>query len=279
MNPHKVYQNISFAELMAAAAMNPHREKSLAPIRIDTTTDTVMDGLPNYSMCSLMPASPLSVVACIQDPTMYSLTALNLRIQQLSELSTTLQQRTEELKGGTLLRKRKTIHDLIGAAYNGSRFEPKDCLLLFQGLAHLVHVHFILLYDATAMEATAAKPDPNGTSDAPVENKSKGTLYFSSDPATWSNPVWIADFRGHWVAVPSDLSSEALHLPNWLTSMEERGWTIEWPSIDSTKADIVARLQPLPGWKDTDAKHLKEVLGLRLGRLLALKQLEKIKME
>ena len=259
----RVYQNVSYAELMAFAASNPRKEQVLAPIRTDQTTDTAMEGLPHYSICNLMPASPISVIACITDPTMYSLTALNLRIQQLSELTTTLQQRTEELKGGTLLRKRKAIYDLLGAAYNGARLDAKDCILLYQGLAHLMNIHFILLQDATASAAAA-------TEETTI---TKGMIHFSSDPARWSYPIWIADFRGQWVAVPSEHST--VSFADWLGRMEEH-WTIEWPSSDGTKAEIVTELQALPGWKEVDGKHLKDVLALRLGRLRALERLRAI---
>jgi hypothetical protein len=274
MNPTKVYQNVSYAELMAFASSNPHCHRALAPIHTDTSTvDTAMEGMPHYSMCALTPASPLSVIACIDDPTMYSLTALNLRIQQLSELTTTLQVRTEDLKGGTLYRKRKAIHDLIGAAFNGARMEPKDCLLLYQGLAQLVEVHFILLQDAIA--ATAAGNETEANEMVPNTAPEKGTIFFSSDPATWSHPIWVADLRGHWVAVPSD-GTEKTDIVTWLTRMEEQRWVIEWPIVEGTKVDIVDRLKALPGWKETDAKHLKDVLAQRLGRRLALRQLEKM---
>ena len=263
----RVYQNVSFADLMGFASVNPRNGQGLAPIRAESTTDTAMEGLPHYSICNLMPASPLSVIACIADPTMYSLTALNLRIQQLSELTTMLQLRTEELKGGTLLRKRKAIHDLIGAAFNGSRLDAKDCLVLYQGLAHLMNVHFILLQDATAAASADRKEETMG--EVTGEAVARGSIHFSSDPARWSHPIWIADFRGQWVAVPSDRTAS---FADWLGHMEEK-WTIEWPIVDGTKAEIVAQLQALPGWKDTDRKHLKDTLAQRLGRLQALAQL------
>jgi hypothetical protein len=265
MNPTKVYQNVSYAELMAFATSNPHRARTLAPIRTDTEAiDTAMDGMPHYSMCVLTPASPLSVIACIADPTMYSLTALNVRIQQLSELATNLQVRTENLKGGSLYRKRKAIHDLIGAAFNGARMEPKDYLLIYQGLAQLTEVHFILMQDATAAESAGA--EDAGT-------KVKGTISFSSDPAGWSHDVWVADLRGQWVAVPSEGKAD---MAAWLARMEEQGWTVDWPIVEGTKVEIVDRLKVLPGWKETDGKHLKDVLALRLGRRLALKGLERL---
>jgi hypothetical protein len=68
----------------------------------------------------------LSVISCISDPALYSLSPEHTRIEQLIELTTSLQQQTDGLKNTSLMRKRKKLQDLIAAAYNGSKIEEKD---------------------------------------------------------------------------------------------------------------------------------------------------------
>jgi hypothetical protein len=47
---------------------------------------------------------------------------------------------------------------------------------------------------------------------------------------------------------------------------------IQWPDVEATKVELVERLSILPGWQETDKKHNKDVLSVRLGRALTIKQ-------
>ena len=261
--PAKVYQNVSYQELLGFAEQNPNRRRSLEPIEIRTSSqETSMDTLElaGYSSYNLNPAGILSVIACLSDPSSYSLAPLHARVQQRIDLSTSLQERTDGLKNTPLARKRKKLHDLIAASYNGSRMEEKDYLDLYHGLAALCHVNFVL------MKETVQDNIQEGTQDSAL----KGEILFSSDPSLWSSddPVWAADYRGRWLAVPSEMVAEPLVtlLPTWLTTMEQKGWVIQWPDVEATKVELVERLSVLPTWKETDRKLTKDILSARLGR-------------
>jgi hypothetical protein len=272
--PQKKYQNVSYAELLAFAEKNPNRTRSLNPIEIPTSTqDVSMDTLclPGYTSCTLTPSSILSVVTCIQDPTYYSLSPQHVRIQQLIDISTQLQQQTDGLKNGSISRKRRKIHDLIGEAFNGKHLDDKDCAELYMGISHLCNLQFVLMKEKTQEKIE---------DDTKVEDDGvKGEIIFSTDPCTWKHdvPIWIADYRGRWLAVPSEHHAKSLlsFLSEWLGSIEQKGWTIQWPSVDGTKTELIERLSVLPSWKETDRKHMKDFLALRLGRLLTLQQFDK----
>jgi len=259
--PVKVYQNVSYPSLLLFAEKNPNRRRILEPIEIrPSTQETSLDSLSlvGYTSTNLNPAGVLSVLAYLSDPH-YSLSPMNVRIQHLNELSTTLQQQTDGLKQTSLLRKRKRLHDLIGAAYNGGRLEEKDYLDLYHGLSFMQEVHFVL------MKETIQDTIQDGTLH---DTSFKGEILFSSDPTRWSHPIWVADYRGRWVANASEVGAAPLPslLATWLTTMEQQGWVIQWPEMEGTKVELVEQLSSLPGWKDEDRKKTKDVLSVRLGR-------------
>jgi len=265
--PAKKYQNISYAELLACSQKNPNRSRTLDSIEVlkkESAPSTEFMGLTGYAATNLIPASILSVMACIADPGYYSLLPNNVRIQHIIDLSTTLQEQTDNLKNTSISRKRKKIYDLIGAAYNGSMFQDKDYLDLYQGLAHMCHLQFILVKETIQDTIEDGKTATVGV---------KGEIVFSSDPSNWKkeDPVWVADYRGRWVAISDDAIPLHPLVGEWLTTMEQSGWIIKWHEIDGTKTELVEILSSRPGWKEEDRKLLKDVLALRLGRLNAMK--------
>lgn len=271
--PVKKYQNVSYAELLAFSENNPNRTRTLDPIEIPTSTqDVSMDTLclPGYTSCTLTPSNILSVIACIQDPTFYSLSPQHVRLQQLIDLSTTFQKDSDNIKNTSIARKRKRIYELIGDAFNGKHLDDKDCADLYLGLSHLANLHFILMKETTQERIE---------DDSKVEDTTiKGEIIFSSDPCTWKRdvPIWIVDYRGRWVAVPSEHHAKPILsiLSEWLASIEQKGWTVQWPSVEGTKVELIEKLSVLPSWKETDRKHVKDFLAVRLGRLLTIKQFD-----
>ena len=268
MNPAKKYQNVSYSELLSFSEHNPNRHRVLESIELPTSlSDTSLTSLflTGYTSLHLNPAGILSVMSCIADPALYSLCPEHTRIEQLNQLSTSLQQQTDGLKNTSLMRKRKKIHDLIAAAYNGSKMEEKDYLVLYHGLSIMSQVHFILLKEMVQDQVEDG---------VQYNSALKGEILFSSDPTTWKrdHPVWIADYRGRWVALPSEMNAKPLptFLPEWLTTIEQHGWMIQWPEMDGTKKELVERLSALPSWKDTDQKLTKDILSVRLGKALTL---------
>jgi len=269
--PVKKYQNVSYKELLSFSEHNPNRHRVLESIELPTSlSDSSLESLylPGYTSLHLNPAGMLSIFACISDPALYSLSPEHSRIEQLIELSTSFQQKTDELKNTSLSRKRKKIHDLIGAAYNGARLEDKDYLDLYNGLSMMTNTHFILIKE------TVQDRIEDGTQ---YESAMKGDVVFSSDPTNWKadHPLWIADYRGRWIALPSETHAQPLpaFVDTWITHMEQHGWVVQWPEVDAPKTELVEQLRQLPTWKDSDQKLTKDVLSARLGKAKTMMRL------
>jgi hypothetical protein len=265
--PIKQYQNISFKELIAFSENNPNRNRNLDSIEVLQTKppqETSLDklGLKGYTAVNLNPTGVISLLACISDPTTYSLSPKSIRTQLIMELTTKLQEKTEQLKNTSLYRKRKKIHDLMGASYNGTLLEDKDYMDLFGGISLLENTHFVLMKSAIQENIEEGEKQ--------YESSLKGEIVFSSDPATWKreNPVWIADYRARWIAVPTESNAQELHkfIALWLSNIEQTGWIVQWPEVDGTKVELVEQLSQLPTWQITDKKLTKEILAGRLGK-------------
>ena len=275
--PAKKYQNVSYNELLSYSHHNPNRSCVLpsidglnVPLKEEHGETPDFMGLIGYAATNLTPASILSVMACIADPGYYSLLPQNVRTQHIIDLSTKLQEQTDNLKNTSLLRKRKKIYDLIGAAYNGSAFQDKDYLDLYHGLAHMNQLQFILLKETVQDSIEGGKTE---TGEKGTNTDVKGEIVFSSDPSNWKQeyPVWVADYRGRWVAISEEATPLHSLVGEWLISMEQKSWIIQWHEVDGTKTELVEKLSVMPGWQETDKKHLKEVLAFRLGRANAMK--------
>jgi hypothetical protein len=266
------YQNVGIKDLLSYSNNNPNRSRTLDSIEIvsdKSTQETSLDklGLKGYSALNLNPTGIMSLLACIQDHNTYALSNKGARLQLIIDLTTKLQEQTDTLKNTALGRKRRKIHDLIGASYNGTAFEEKDYLELFSGISLMRDIHFVL------MKSIVQDTIENG--DRQTDSSLKGEVVFSSDPSTWKkdNPIWVADYRGHWVAIPSEQQAANIHsiLATWLSTIEQTGWIIQWPEVEGTKTEIVEQLSVLPTWQITDKKLVKEVLAVRLGRANCIK--------
>lgn len=266
--PVKEYQNVSFQELLQYATHNPNRSRTLDPIEIvnqKKSQDHSLDsfGLHGYQSYSLEPTGALSLLACIQDPTYFSLLATNARIQQIIDITTSLQEQTEQLRNTSLRLKRKKIYDLIGAVFNGKILEDKEYQDLFQGISFLKEIQFILIKSAVQENIEEGEKQ--------YDSSLKGEVLFSSRPDCWKRdqPVWVVDFRARWVAIPHDKHIEPLSsiLSTWILFMERNGWIVQWPEIDGTKTELVEQLSLLPGWQPTDKSLKKETLSARLGKI------------
>jgi hypothetical protein len=270
--PVRQYQNVSFKELITYSENNPNRNRTLDSIEIitvKTEKSTSLDklGLKGYNAINLNPTGIMSLFACISDPSTYSLSNKGGRLQQIIDLTTKLQEQTEQLKNTAISRKRRKIHDLIGASYNGTTFEDKDYLELFTGISFMSNIHFVLMKSAVQENIEEGEKQ--------YDSSLKGEIIFSSDPSTWkqNNPIWVADYRSRWVAIPSEQQAQDLHkiIGNWLSTIEQTGWIIQWPEVDGTKVELVEKLSILPTWQITDKKLTKDVLAARLGRANCIK--------
>jgi hypothetical protein len=262
----KKYQNVSFEELMEYSKINPNRNQTLTSIEIQTAKnieETSLDklGLRGYKAYNLNPSGILSVVACINDSGNYSIMSKSARLQTISKLTTDLQTKSDILKNSHLSRKRKKIYDLIGSAYNNSKFETKEYIDLYAGIATILDIQFILMKSAEQEISESGEI---------IESGYKGEIHFSSNPENWKydNPTWIADYHGRWVALPLDTHSKPLKkfIAQWITQIEQQGWLIQWPEVDATKTELVNKLSLLPTWDEKDKKLTKDVLSQRLGK-------------
>jgi hypothetical protein len=267
--PVKQYQNVSYRELLQFSQQNPNRRRALVPIEIHAPShkeDPSLQslGLDGYTSLNLNPTGLLSVLLCVMDPVYYSESNKNGRQQDMSDLVTSLQQDTDQLKNTSLMRKRKKIYELLGTCFNGGQLQDKDYLDLYHGFEAMRSIQFIML-----KEAVQEKTEDH---DGAVVNDSgfKGEIFFSSNPSLWKtdDPVWVVDYKGHWVAIPMDMSARPIktYMGEWLEQMEQNGWMVQWPEVDGTKAELVATLSQQSTWKETDKKLSKETLALRLGK-------------
>ncbi len=266
--PAKKYQNVSFGELMDYSKTNPNRNQTLASIEIQVTKqieDTTLDkiGLKGYKAFNLNPSGVLSLIACINDPGSYGISSKSARLQTISTLATDLQAKSDNLKNTHLARKRKKVYDLIGAAFNNSKFEAKDYLDLYAGIGAIQGLQFILMKSAEQEISESG----NATN---IESGYKGEIHFSSNPENWKydTPTWIADYYGRWVALPLDIHSRPLKgfLVQWISQIEQQGWFIQWPDVDGSKVELIEKLSMFPTWDEKDKKLTKDVLSLRLGK-------------
>ena len=282
--PARVYQNVSYQELLRYAETNPHRARTLdsMEIRMSIVKETSLDSLllPGYTAFSLYPTGIISLFACLSDPHYYMLAPPSVRTELIMTLTTTLQEEVEILRTTPLARKRKHLYELIGKAFHGARMEEKDYDDLFQGISYIREIQFVIMKEAVQerVEEGHGKRDDNEKvrEEAYVPSGVKGEIHFSSNPMNWKkeHATWLVDHHARWVAMPSGASARPFSslVGEWIVDMEGRGWIVQWPEVEATKVELVERLSARPTWQETDRKLLKEILAVRLGKLTTLQQ-------
>lgn len=262
----RTHQNVSAAQLFEWLSKNPNRNLSLTPIEVqlpkeEDKEEHTLDALnlPQFTATAMNPSNVLGIFHWITDP-MYALSLPNARAAMLREFATALQLKTETLQGTSLARKRKKLHDWISAMISSGSIKEDDWDDFYSALATMQEVQLILVRRQTTEEG-----------DEVVGSGYKGEVSFATNPTLWtaSKPVYIADYRGRWMATPVDvatyLSGPVVSI--WLGSLESSGWTVQWPEVDATKETIVGELNKLSTWNATDSKLKKEVLAKRLGKV------------
>jgi hypothetical protein len=271
--PVKIYQNVSFAELLAFSENNPNRSTTLKRQEVKQIDERILHSLnlPDYISSVVDPAGILGICTCITDPNHYYMALPNVRTQMMIDLATSLQQRSDELKTSAIARKRKKIYDLIGAAYNKSALTDKDIVDLVQGISVLCNLQFILIKE---------RVQESIEDDIHSDSAWKGDILFGTNPIHWTkeNPIWIIDYHGRWLATPHTVTPDHIYriLGDWLRTIPQKGWTVQWPEIDATKTELVAALSTYAEWQENDRKLSKDVLSLRLGRVQTLEIIMKL---
>lgn len=267
----RTHQNVSVAQLFEWLSKNPNKNHSLTPIEVqfpkeedkeEHTLDSL--NLSQFTATAMNPSNVLGIFHWVADP-MYALSLPNARAAMLREFATAQQLKTETLQGTSLARKRKRLHDWISELISTGSIKEEsskknEWIEFYSVMAIMQEVQLILVRRQTTEEGEEV-----------VGSGYKGEVSFATNPTLWtaSKPVYIADYRGRWIATPVDtatyLSGSAVSI--WLGSLESSGWTVEWPESDGTKETIVGELNKLPTWNATDSKLKKEVLAKRLGKV------------
>ena len=270
--PVKIYQNVSFPDLIAFSAQNPHRAHNLKRQEVQQNDERVLHKLqlPDYISSVIEPAGILGVCVCITDPNHYYMSLPNVRSQMIIDLATSLQERSNDLKTTAIARKRKKIYELIGAAYNMSTLSDKDLVELIQGISVLCNLQFILVRE---------RVQETIEDDIQSDTALKGDILFGTNPIHWikENPTWIIDYHGRWIASPHTVTPDYIYsiLGEWLTTIPQKGWVVQWPEIDATKIELVQQLSQYSEWQETDRKLSKDVLSVRLGRIQTIETIMK----
>jgi hypothetical protein len=260
------YQNLSVNELFEFIVKNPNKNHNLTPIEIvppkeedkETSTLEVLN-LERHTATPMNPSSVLGIFHWISDP-LYGLALPNVRSAMLREFATALQLKTETLQGTSLARKRRKLHDWVSVIAGGGTIKEDEWIEFYSAMATMQEVQLVLVRRQTTEEGEEV-----------VGSGFKGEISFATNPINWSNtkPVWIADYRGRWLATPLDDASNPVgsEVSIWLGSLETSGWVIEWPDAEGTKESIVEELKSHITWKDGDNKLKKDILSKRLGKL------------
>jgi hypothetical protein len=295
-------QNVSFHELISWSEKNPNRSKSLTPIEICTdgdilrmremsskdenTLETIR--LPNFESVTLTPSGILSAIAYATD-TVYQNSSAKARQILLRDFATRLQIETDKLVGTALGRKRRKIHDGIGALSNSSAVKPEDWLDLFSSLAIMNNVQLIFVqlskveitetdYKNALKNKSMQNEVLNGDNESDDDETFQKTIYFSHNPTLWSKTkqTWIVDYYGRWIATPQN-DENMSDIVDWMDDIEIYGWKVMWPDYSSfTKEDIVKQLSGLPSWKPEHSKLKKDTLVMRFAKYTTIKALTTI---
>lgn len=286
-------QNVSIAQLLEWADLNPNKSSTLSPIGIPDEASTVRKqdkqsaketstlegiGLSEFESITLTPSGILSALAWMSDSTYRYMTSRS-RLSYLRDMATRLQQQTDTLAGGPLARKRRKLYDGIGALANTGAVKPADHFDIFSGLCAMLSLQVIFVKMASAVEESGRKTvegDDDDGDDADVSNEKK--IYFSSNPGAWvpSEKTFIVDYFGRWIASP--LSDTSMHsVLYWMEDLQINGWSVEWHTDTTlTKEALVTRLSAMRGWQSEHSRQLKATLAERLSKILALDAMENI---
>ena len=167
MNPKtgQYYQNVSMEQIKEWIKTNPNRGRKLPPIEISigmtNTTKSVQESvrntanamkittledlyLPTFQYTSMMPAGILACFNYITDPVNRAV-MINARHAMLREFTTNIQSKAVDTNIPNLVRKRKKLHDWIGALANGSIVKDDEIHIVFSSIAELLDIQLVIV--------------------------------------------------------------------------------------------------------------------------------------
>lgn len=270
MNNNNKRMNVSFTEICNFVKQNPNQSDKLTPIEVTFISskkeNNILDSLflSTHTSISLSPFSPLSTVAWIHSPD-FRFAFSSIKNSIIREFATKIQEKTNLLQGTPVSRKRKQMHDIVGALSNNSRLNDKEMIEFYNVISYMLNIQLVLIKKKDTHEEDKTQED------VLCKDSSKGEIIFGSNPLEWKRitPIWIADYYGGWIAdTRNDEKKETWEiLGEWLDNCENDGWIISWKEYDGKKDEILKELEDYPCYNPIlDKKLKKEELSKKLGK-------------
>jgi hypothetical protein len=249
---------------------NPNQSDKLTPIEVTFISskkeNNILDSLflSTHNSIGLSPFSPLSTVAWIHSAA-FRVAFPSIKNSIIREFATKIQEKTNLLQGTPVSRKRKQMHDIVGALSNNSRLNDKEMIEFYNVISYMLNVQLVLIKKKDTHEEDKTQED------ILCKDSSKGEIIFGSNPLEWkrTTPIWIADYYGGWIADTSDDEKKETWeiLGEWLDNCENDGWVISWREYDGKKDEILKELEDYPCYNPLlDKKLKKEELSKKLGK-------------
>ena len=242
----------SFTLLKGWIASNPNRHRYLDMPHGMNNNSTVEYKFPgsasDWIEFDVNPAGPASALFFLKDQ-IYAQAAPRLRSQMLLEKQTELTLALDaDMRSGKLMRMRRKMHEWL--ATDPSRLSKETLADVWDILCTVCDIQTICLEESVETgQATITFSPANVTTwrpNIPIHIVEKGL-----------SKVWV------YVGQPNKLRRS---LGTWLGDREEAGAQIVYPTMDTTKADLVSFLEVLPSWKESMRKCKKDELAPIAGR-------------
>lgn len=268
--PNNKRMNVSFTEICNFVKQNPNQSDKLTPIEVTFISskkeNNILDSLflSTHNSIGLSPFSPLSTVAWIHSAA-FRVAFPSIKNSIIREFATKIQEKTNLLQGTPVSRKRKQMHDIVGALSNNSRLNDKEMIEFYNVISYMLNVQLVLIKKKDTHEEDKTQED------ILCKDSSKGEIIFGSNPLEWkrTTPIWIADYYGGWIADTRDDEKKETWeiLGEWLDNCENDGWVISWREYDGKKDEILKELEDYPCYNPLlDKKLKKEELSKKLGK-------------
>lgn len=239
----------SFSLLKGWIASNPNSHKNLDMLHKNTHNARGFPCAPSDWMeFDVNPSGAASALFFLKDP-MYCQAAPRLRAQMLLEKQTELTLALDsDMRSGKLMRMRRKMHEWLAA--DPSRLTKETLVDVWDILCNVCDIQTICMEESVETgQRTITFSPANVTAwrpDIPIHFVEKSL-----------SKVWV------YVGQPNKLRRS---LGVWLGESEAAGVQIVYPTIETTKADLVSFLEVLPSWKESMRKMKKDELAPIAGR-------------
>jgi hypothetical protein len=233
-------------------ASNPNRNKGLDMPQAEQKMNHRFPCKPtDWFEFNVQPAGPITALFLLKDP-LFGQAAPGLRAQMQLEKHTELTEKIDgDMRSGKLMRMRRKMHEWLAA--DPSRLTPETLADVWDILCTVCDIQTICVEDTGSSAPSITFSPANVTlwrPDVPIHIVERKL-----------SKVWV------YVGAPNTLRRG---IASWLSDMEELGAKITYPSMESSKVEMVDFLEVLPSWKETMRKMKKEELAPIAGRAQVL---------